>query len=234
MAGRMVARGTPRQRQRRGVNRAAVAAAGAAAAVLVGGCSPFDSDERSRASETHDSEVVNTRAPTVEAKFHLPADSEKPVFTPGAAWIPTQGGQLTRVDPGTNKSEVVQRGNGMGGTSAMSAFASIWLWQEGKGLLRLDPDTGSVTARIREDVELKATGFGSLWGTGVGHEVLRIDPSTNQVVARFRASDEKEETHATGCVEPFRATCPDYLTVHEDRVVVFVDGEDAAVHIDPS
>jgi hypothetical protein len=32
----------------------------------------------------------------------------------------------------------------------------------------------------------------------------------------------------------FRASCPDYLTVHKDRVVVFIDGEDAAVHIDPA
>jgi hypothetical protein len=32
----------------------------------------------------------------------------------------------------------------------------------------------------------------------------------------------------------FRATCPDYLTVHQDKIVVFIEGEDAAVHIDPA
>jgi streptogramin lyase len=116
----------------------------------------------------------------------------------------------------------------------MSAFGSIWFWQERRGVFRLDPDTGAATARIPEDIEPWSTGFGSLWGLDVGHEVLRIDPNTNQVVARLRVSDHETETHATGCVEPFRASCPDYLTVHKDRVVVFIDSEDAAVHIDPA
>jgi hypothetical protein len=108
------------------------------------------------------------------------------------------------------------------------------LWNEREGLLRLNPDDGAVTAHIPEDVAPVSTGFGSLWGLDVGHEVLRIDPHTNQVVARLRVSDNEEETHASGCVDPFRATCPDYLTVHQDRVVVFIDGEDTIVHIDPA
>jgi hypothetical protein len=72
------------------------------------------------------------------------------------------------VDPETNKSEVVQKGSGMGGTSAMSAFDSIWFGRRQRVCFRLDPDTGAVIARIREDVELKAIGFGSLWGLDVG------------------------------------------------------------------
>jgi streptogramin lyase len=156
------------------------------------------------------------------------------VFTAGAAWIATQGGQLTRVDPETNKSEVVRKGDGMGGASATSAFGSIWLWHQGKGLTRLDPETGAVAARIPEDIEVKAIGFGSLWGPDVGNEVLRVDPNTNTVVARLRVSHKKAETHPRGCEEPFRATCPNYLTLHQDKVVVFIDGEDAAVHIDPA
>jgi streptogramin lyase len=178
---------------------------------------------------------VTAAAPDVEAEFNLSADSETPVFTAGAAWIPTRTGQLTRVDAATNKSQIVRRGLGTGeGGSTMSAFGSIWFWQDGRGVFRLDPDTGAVTARIPEDMELVSTGFGSLWGLNVGHEVFRVDPNTNQVVARLRVSDNETETSATGCVEPFRSTCPDYLTVHKDRVVVFVDGEDAAVHIDPA
>jgi len=190
----------------------------------------------SSAGTTSDSEDVTAAAPDVVAEFNLPADSETPVFTADATWIPTWSGQLTRVDAETNTSEVVRKGqpwDGGEGGSAMSAFGSIWLWEEGRGVFRLDPDTGAATARIPEDIEPRSTGFGSLWGLDVGHEVFRVDPKTNQVVARLRVSDNETETHATGCVEPFRASCPDYLTVHKDRVVVFIDGEDAAVHIDP-
>ena len=189
----------------------------------------------SSAGTRSDSEDV-TAGPDVVAEFTLPADSETPVFTAGTAWIPMRSGQLTRVDAATNTSQVVRKGHGSTGESgsAMSAFGSIWFWEERRGVFRLDPDTGAVTARIPEDIELISTGFGSLWGLDVGHEVLRVDPKTNQVVARLRVSDNETETHATGCVEPFRASCPDYLTVHKDRVVVFIDSEDAAVHIDPA
>jgi streptogramin lyase len=188
----------------------------------------------SSAGTTSDSEDVNTAAPDV-VEFDVPADPETPVFTAGAAWIPMRSGHLTRVDAATNTSQVVRKGHSTGeGGSAMSAFGSIWFWQERRGVFRLDPDTGAVTARIPEDIELMSTGFGSLWGLDVGHEVLRVDPNTNQVVARLRVSDNETETHATGCVEPFRASCPDYLTVYKDRVVVFIDSEDAAVHIDPA
>jgi streptogramin lyase len=191
----------------------------------------------SSAGTTSDSEDVTAAAPDVVAKFNLPADSETPVFTAGATWISTWSGQLTRVDAEKNTSEVVRKGqpwDGREGGSAMSAFGSIWFWEQGRGVFRLDPDTGTVTARIPEDIELRSTGFGSLWGLDVGHKVFRIDPKTNKVVARLRVSDNETETYATGCVEPFRASCPDYLTVHKDRVVVFIDGEDAAVHIDPA
>jgi DNA-binding beta-propeller fold protein YncE len=228
----MAAPGLLHQRQLRGYG---LAAAAVAAAVLFGGC---DSDGRtSRDSEDVTDPPpadVTAPAPAVEVGFELSADPETPVLTAGSAWIPTQGGQLARVDATTNTLEVVRRGHGVGGASARPAFGSIWFWHEGKGLFRLHPETGAVMARIPEDIEPVAAGFGSLWGMAYGHTVVRIDPNTNQVVARLRVSEEEAETHALGCVEPFRETCPDYLTVHEDKVVVFIDGEDTVVHIDPT
>jgi hypothetical protein len=186
-------------------------------------------------SPTDTSSAAVTAAPDVVAKFDLPARPEAPVFTAGTAWIPTAGGQLARVDAATNTSEMLLKGAARrGGVYAMSAFESIWFWQQGKGLFRLEPDTGAVIERIPEEIEPWAVGFGSLWGMVYGHKIVRIDPNTNEVVARLRVSDEEAETHVWGCVEPFRETCPDYMTVHEDSVVVFVDGEDAVFHIDPA
>jgi streptogramin lyase len=209
-----------------------------AAAVVLTGNSGMGTSAQAPASSagtTSDSGDVTAAAPDVVAKFNLPADPETVVFTAGAAWIPMRSGHLARVDAATNTSQVVRKGHRAGeGGSAMRAFGSIWFWKERRGVFRLDPDTGDVTARVPEDIELVSTGFGSLWGLDVGHEVLRVDPKTNKVVARLRVSDNETETHATGCVEPFRASCPDYLAVHKDRVVVFIDSEDAAVHIDPA
>jgi hypothetical protein len=85
----------------------------------------------SSAGTTSDSEDVTAAAPDVVAEFNLPADSETPVFTAGATWIPMRSGQLTRVDAATNTSEVVRKGQPWDGARglAMSAFGSIWLWK---------------------------------------------------------------------------------------------------------
>jgi streptogramin lyase len=234
--GRTAAPGLLHQQQRRCSGLVAIAVA---AAVVFGGCDNDGRTSRDSGDGTAPTHTdVTAPAPAVVAKFKLSTGPETPVFTPGTAWIPTQHrGQLVRVDAATNAFEVVRQGHGMGLSSAMAAFGSLWLSHEGKGLFRLDPDTGDVIARIPENVGLNtsgAVGFGSLWGMAPGRTVVRIDPNTNQVVARLRVSNKEAETHVMGCVEPFRRTCPDYLTVHKDRVVVFVDGEDVAVHIDPT
>jgi hypothetical protein len=209
-----------------------VAAAVAVAAVIFGGSVLFDDDGRDRGLPASKSRKTAAPAPSVVAEFDLLATSDAPVFAKGSAWVATDGGQLTRIDAATNKSEVVLKGDGLGGASAMYGPDSIWFQHDAKGLYRVDPGTGVVSPPIPEDIEPAAAGFGSLWGLDVGHEVLRVNPNTYQVLARLDLSDNEWTTH--GCVEPFRLTCPNYLTVHRDRVVVFIEGEDAAVHIDPA
>jgi streptogramin lyase len=174
-------------------------------------------------------------APAVVAEFDLGVKGGAPVFAAGSAWVAGDGGQLARIDAKTNKSEVVLKGKGQHLSDAMSAFDSIWFHHpETRPLVRIDPSTGAVTASIPEahGAAPAAVGFGSVWGMDVGHKVVRVDPNTNKVVARLRLSTNKVQTH--GCVAPFRNTCPNYLTVHKDKVVVFIEGEDAAVHIDPA
>jgi hypothetical protein len=200
--------------------------AAAVAALIFGANVGVDGAARDRAAPV--SASVAPPAPPVVAEVTLPAKVGAPVFAAGSGWVAV-GGQLTRIDPAKNKATVVKN-SGEGSAKVLSAFGSIWFDHEFAGLFRVDPRTGAVTARVGEEIGVAAFGFGSLWGMDVEHEVVRVDPLTNKVVARIRVSDKKEETH--GCVAPFRATCPDYLTVHRDKVVVFIEGEDAAVHID--
>lgn len=204
-----------------GVAGAIVVAAAIAAASILGG----DDPGLSASEPAADVPVV--------AEFELPADAYyPPAFASGGAWIATDGGYLMRIDVDTNESELVMEGDDQGGATVTSMLGSIWFLHEANGLYRIDPRTSEITTHISEDVDPRAVGFGSLWGMDVGHEVLRVNPDNDQVVARLRVSRNKTATH--GCVPPFRATCPDYLTVHEDSVVMFVEGEDTAVHIDPA
>ena len=226
-------RGSPHQRRHRtyAVAATVVVAVAAVAAVIFGVTMGADGAGRDRAVPGSVSSSMAAPAPPVVAELTLPANAGAPVFAAGSGWVAV-GVQLMRIDPATNKATVAVKDSGEGSAKVLSAFDSIWFDHELKGLFRVDPRTGAVTARFGEEIGVAAVGFGSLWGMDVNHEVVRVDPSTNKVVARIRVSDKKEETH--GCVAPFRATCPDYLTVHQDKIVVFIEGEDAAVHIDPA
>lgn len=65
---------------------------------------------------------------------------------------------------------------------------SVWVVRDGRRLLRLDPETSSVVARIGAGDELGserpcsvATGQGAVWVTTVSGSVARISPRTNRL-----------------------------------------------------
>jgi hypothetical protein len=69
-----------------------------------------------------------------------------------------------------------------------TAFGSVWAEDAASGeLLRIDPRTRAVRARIKVSAREFGFGFaaGSVWALDSGHRLLKIDPATNRVVARF-------------------------------------------------
>jgi outer membrane protein assembly factor BamB len=84
----------------------------------------------------------------------------------------------------------VQLANALGSSGA-AAFGAVWLSDTARGdVLRVDPRTRRVVARIHVGAEVQlAAGGGSVWAvvdatTGIG-PLLRIDPRTNRIAARI-------------------------------------------------
>lgn len=103
-------------------------------------------------------------------------------------------------------------------------FGSAWLVDtDSQTLLRMDPATRRVTARIAlNGSAVIAAGKGSMWvGVTQNSEfrLLRVDPRTNRIVARLRMPDER------------RSAFGGPMTVDGN---LWVLGPEAAVRIDPA
>lgn len=106
----------------------------------------------------------------------------------GAVWITTGEGRVLRVDPGSNTvTAEIDVGAGPVTSLAVSEDA-VWV-SAASDLVRIDPATNEVVARLRSqrgfgDV---AFGEGALWviaGANKEGEVWRIDPETTEVLKR--------------------------------------------------
>jgi DNA-binding beta-propeller fold protein YncE len=164
--------------------------------------------------------VLRLDAQTLQliARIRVGHSPEGIAFTPGAVWIANHrsefganGGDVTgrfdvsRVDPASNSEigrvpvEDRPLSNGCCGPQGMTAAAgSLWITdpqESGNGLvLRIDPATNSVTARI-PFAKIQATACGDLAGDDAalwvvsggcnGRLLVRIDPRTNQVVKQI-------------------------------------------------
>jgi streptogramin lyase len=106
-------------------------------------------------------------------------------FGAGAVWtFDFCSGVLARRDPSTLR---VSRRAKLGVLSQKPAvaFGSVWLASRG-GVLRIDPATLRVVARIPARSLTVAIGEESVWAFDPVHSVVRkIDPRTNRVVARL-------------------------------------------------
>jgi outer membrane protein assembly factor BamB len=112
-----------------------------------------------------------------------------------------------------------------------AAYGSVWMSDTGGGqLLRVEPNTRRVTARLPVDGEVSiAAGAGAVWalqqgaprsGSEFHGPLLRIDPSTSRVTARVPLR--------TPSGQPFAA-----FEVLANRSNIWVGGPGGALRIDP-
>jgi sugar lactone lactonase YvrE len=115
----------------------------------------------------------------------------------------SQGGQLARVDPASNRQvafgyvdERAQTGN-VAATGMRFGFGSLWVAVDGRAVVRINPATGKGTriAAPGADGRMMAVGAGGVWvgklratPTRQGSDaVMRIDPVSNRVVGTVTA-----------------------------------------------
>jgi hypothetical protein len=134
--------------------------------------------------------------PHVREHISLPGTPWAAASALGSVWVLTRDGQtgaVVRVD--TSGGKVVSRISVPLAPRAVAyGFGSLWVVGEGNGvrgstLLRLDPDTGAITARIHDarfGVTLAVT-RSAVWvggGDATPRVVFLIDPSRNTVSRR--------------------------------------------------
>ena len=109
----------------------------------------------------------------------------------GAVWtFDFCSGVLARRDPRTLRVTRTAKFGVLSQKPAV-AFGSVWLASRG-GVLRVDPDTLRVVARIPARSLTIAIGEGSVWAFDPAHLVVRkIDPRTNRVVGRLEVGAKR-------------------------------------------
>ncbi len=135
---------------------------------------------------------INAETGTVLASFDI-SFADQIEIVPGAIWVASSDeyGTLTRIDLETNT--IVDRiVNGPVFAPGMHYDAgSLWISNMSSDLvgevLRLNPDTGEVIARIPltspGDIAIDERGIWVI--SASAREVAQIDPKTNQIVARY-------------------------------------------------
>ena len=94
--------------------------------------------------------------------------------------VATTGNAVLRVDPRTDRASQVLSDPGASLTGIAFGAGSLWV-EDAAGILRVDPVTGRITARIGVHAALLSFGEGALWALGYigGGPLVRIDPATN-------------------------------------------------------
>jgi virginiamycin B lyase len=109
------------------------------------------------------------------------------------AWLLTAAsGELSRIDPRTNKvADTYTVADGS--TVVTTGFGSVWVANTNTNAVqRVDPASGEILATISvgEAPRFMAAGEGALWVTNqTSGDVYRIDPQSNQVAAAIDIGD---------------------------------------------
>jgi hypothetical protein len=192
------------RRGRRRMARNATAAVVSVALLVYGALAGLAAIDR--AGQLRPAQTPRNLPARVVARISVPVNSISLAVGDGAVWVASAGYRaltsgevraaptldtnptLSLVDLATNQvAPGVQLGSYGSRKPIVIAFGSVWLLDEyGGAILRLDPVTGSLQARIEHvpGITHAVAGEGSLWAFAEG-DILRIDPDTNQVMSRL-------------------------------------------------
>ena len=108
------------------------------------------------------------------------------VLTTGAATAASAGGDAAP-GPGTELRIASTIALDSAPTDMIAAAGSVWVSLGLEEIVRIEPSTNRVVARIRPGGVGLAAGLGAIWATNIlSGDLLRIDPRTNRVTQRIR------------------------------------------------
>jgi ligand-binding sensor domain-containing protein len=114
--------------------------------------------------------------------------------TEDAIWAATNSARsLDRIDPVTGQV-VASVTTGTEPDSVALAAGSLWVGHNGPDLVRVDPGTSEVVARIAAPLASVAEGEGAVW-VATMNSVLRVDPATNEVTHTIELPGTRDGTY---------------------------------------
>jgi DNA-binding beta-propeller fold protein YncE len=135
---------------------------------------------------------IDPRRNRVTARLPLPGVPSDVAATRQSVWVTTTSGQVLVVEAGRGRIiGAVETGGPLGFTQTVAlAAGAVWLADPlAKVVLRVDPASLRVVARIATGpVTALTAGENAVWAVGP-HGILRIDPSRNRVTASLPASE---------------------------------------------
>lgn len=154
------------------------------AAVVVPRLSGSTDDSASSDDSASDDSEGRSR-PEVVATIEVGALPGGVAVGAGAVWVSNYSeGSVFRVDPSSNEVvETIQLGQAGGDIVFDDDSSSAWVISDNQAVVRIDPDTNTLTARVElttNAIDL-AVGFGSVWASGTDGAVHRINTASNTV-----------------------------------------------------
>src|SRR5262249_28285304 len=111
-----------------------------------------------------------------------------------AAWV-TTGNELLRVDRHTDRVRTLLTDPSAALTSVVFGGGSAWAGDGDAGLLKINPVTGRIEARLPGAGFLESFGYGALWPAGSAR--------TGPALFRTEAATGTTRTHPLPCLKQF-------------------------------
>ena len=129
--------------------------------------------------------VTDLSTGQVVASIEVPAEPKQIVITGGSVWVACDtSGVLVRIDPETY--ELVDTIDVGGGAVELElGFDSLWVRNRILELVRVDPETGAILARIEGFADSPSLGLsfgGGLVWASAPRSIAGVDPLTNKIV----------------------------------------------------
>lgn len=141
--------------------------------------------------------LIDVRTHRVASTIRLGRQTTAIAYGYGSAWIGTYDrrhsiASLSVVRPGSDRPESVrlETGDGWGPLAVAVGAGSVWAITAGGTLVRVDPETQRILARIRmvaKEPAFVAVGGGSVWTANLNDfSISQIDPHRDRVVRTIR------------------------------------------------
>jgi streptogramin lyase len=166
--------------------------------------SEVSAPDSTRSASPVGSPTTNALSPVFRIDVPDPSDIE---LAFGSIWTGNHHqNSITRIDPDSGEILATIPKVGYQVLALVEADGSLWAGSAFDGMVRIDPETNEVTAKVEGQFADLALGFGSLWATTFDHRLRRIDPASGEILATIRFGSGQSDVRSWVTVDDAHQT----------------------------